>query len=90
MKKFFCVILCLLLCGCSVQPMPKASTRATLPPEPSAQVTTQSPTQVPTQAPTLPPDPVDLLLSGLTTEEKVGQLFLARCRKETAAEDTAQ
>lgn len=90
MKKFFCVILCLLLCGCSVQPMPKASSRATLPPEPSAQVTTQSPTQVPTQAPTLPPDPVDLLLSGLTTEEKVGQLFLARCRKETAAEDIAQ
>lgn len=90
MKKFFCVIFCLLLCGCCVQPMPKASSRATLPPEPSAQVTTQSPTQVPTQAPTLPPDPVDLLLSGLTTEEKVGQLFLARCRKETAAEDIAQ
>lgn len=90
MKKFFCVILCLLLCGCSVQPMPKASSRATLPPEPSAQVTTQPPTQVPTQAPTLPPDPVDLLLSGLTTEEKVGQLFLARCRKETASEDIAQ
>lgn len=90
MKKFFCVILCLLLCGCSVQPMPKASSRATLPPEPSAQVTTQPPTQVPTQAPTLPPGPVDLLLSGLTTEEKVGQLFLARCRKETAAEDIAQ
>lgn len=90
MKKFFCVILCLLLCGCSVQPMPKASSRATLPPEPSAQVTTQPPTQVPTQAPTLPPDPVDLLLSGLTTEEKVGQLFLARCQKETAAEDIAQ
>lgn len=90
MKKFFCVILCLLLCGCSVQPVPKASSRATLPPEPSAQVTTQSPTQVPTQAPTLPPDPVDLLLSGLTTEEKVGQLFLARCRKETASEDIAQ
>lgn len=90
MKKFFCVILCLLLCGCSVQPVPKASSRATLPPEPSAQVTTQPPTQVPTQAPTLPPDPVDLLLSGLTTEEKVGQLFLARCRKETAAEDIAQ
>lgn len=90
MKKFFCVILCLLLCGCSVQPVPKASSRATLPPEPSTQVTTQPPTQVPTQAPTLPPDPVDLLLSGLTTEEKVGQLFLARCRKETAAEDIAQ
>ena len=90
MKKFFCVIFCLLLCGCCVQPMPKASSRATLPPEPSAQVTTQPPTQVPTQAPTLPPDPVDLLLSGLTTEEKVGQLFLARCRKETAAEDIAQ
>lgn len=90
MKKFFCVILCLLLCSCSVQPMPKASSRATLPPEPSAQVTTQPPTQVPTQAPTLPPDPVDLLLSGLTTEEKVGQLFLARCRKEAASEDIAQ
>lgn len=90
MKKFVCVILCLLLCGCSVQPVPKASSRATLPPEPSTQVMTQSPTQVPTQAPTLPPDPVDLLLSGLTTEEKVGQLFLARCRKETAAEDIAQ
>ena len=94
MKKALCLILCLLLCGCSAEPMPTESSRATLPPEPSAQVTTQPPTQVPTQvptqAPTLPPDPIDLLLSGMTTEEKVGQLFLARCRKETAEEDIAQ
>ena len=94
MKKFFCVILCLLLCGCSVSPVPAETSRATLPPEPSTAAPTSVPTEAsaeaPTEAPTLPPDPIDLLLSAMTTEEKVGQLFLARCRKETAAEDITQ
>ena len=33
---------------------------------------------------------VDSVMDKLSFKEKVGQLFLARCRKETAAEDTAQ
>lgn len=42
---------------------------------------------VTTQPETLPPDPVQQLLDTLSTEEKVGQLFLARCNGETALED---
>ena len=37
-----------------------------------------------------PEDPIDLLLDSMTLEEKVGQLFLARCPWENAAEDVAQ
>ena len=55
--------------------------------------TTQPPTETEppetTQPPT-EPDPIEDLLASMTLEEKVGQLFLARCPWENAAEDVAQ
>jgi len=72
----------LLLAGCAQEPgpVPAASTDA-LPPE----TTTQT---VPTET-AAPEDPLRTILDGMTLEEKVGQLFLARCRKETGTEDIA-
>ena len=68
----------LLLAGCA------SETVATEPPE-----TTRPPetTQPETTAPTQPEDLLRVLLDGMTLEEKVGQMFLARCRMETAVED---
>lgn len=55
---------------------------ATLPP-------TQPPTQ-PTTQPRQPEDPVEVLLHRLSLEQKVGQMFLARCPESGAAEAVAQ
>lgn len=55
---------------------------ATLPP-------TQPPTQ-PTTQPRQPEDPVEVLLQRLSLEQKVGQMFLARCPESGAAEAVAQ
>lgn len=77
-KTVFLLLLAALLCGCAaaVPPETEPSTQ-TLPPE-----TTTQPTQPET---TQPPDPVEELLASMTTEEKVGQLFLARCPGAEAA-----
>ena len=55
---------------------------ATLPP-------TQPPTQ-PTTQPRQPEDPVEVMLHRLSLEQKVGQMFLARCPESGAAEAVAQ
>ena len=47
------------------------------------------PTQPPTQ-PQQPEDPVEVLLHRLSLEQKVGQMFLARCPESGAAEAVAQ
>lgn len=52
-------------------------------------------TEPPTQVPTVPfatqaPDPIDTLLEGMTLEQKVGQIFLARCPEFGAAEAVRQ
>ncbi len=92
--------LLLLLCGCTV-PKPTEPTTlpttaptaepTTLPPTeattaptttPSTQPTTE-PTTVPTDPPTLP----ETFLGSMTLEEKVGQLFLARCPDVNAVAD---
>ena len=78
----FCILV--LLCGCAATPESTAeSTPSSLP--------TEEPTTVPTEAPTteatIPPDPLQLLLESMTLEERVGQLFLARCNSPTAVED---
>ena len=36
---------------------------------------------------TLPPDPIQEMLNAMSLEQRVGQLFLARCNEETAIED---
>ena len=81
--RLFCLILAavMLLCGCTPVPVGEeipADTTApavsTLPPETQPQII-------------LPPDPVETLLDSMTTEEKVGQLFLARCPGTGAISD---
>jgi beta-N-acetylhexosaminidase len=84
--RLFCLALALLmLCGCGV----RSPETTTLPPQ------TEAPPPPPTTAPTLPPeteppDPVAQLLDTLSTEEKVGQLFLARCPQENLLEQIQQ
>lgn len=72
------LILALLLCGCGTvsQDLPIETE-----PVPTAE------TQLPTTAATEPPDPMQLLLDSMTVDEKVGQLFLARCNEATAIQD---
>lgn len=80
-----------LLCGCSSsQPDTTKAPETTVAPLPDG--TTVPPTAETLQdtvpATTLPePDPIESLLESMTTEEKVGQLFLARCPEDSALED---
>ena len=67
-------------------PATEAPTEATT--EPATTAATE-PTTEPTTAPTEPPDPIRELVDTMTLEEKVGQLFLARCPSADAAEDVA-
>lgn len=100
MKKCLCLLLALLtLTGCAwistgdatLPPDTKVAPETTLPvttavPETTVPETTLPATTVPetTAAET---DPVLDLLSAMTTEEKVGQILLARCPTENAATD---
>ena len=83
--KILSILLCaLLLTGC-------ASSAHTASPTAPASVPTEAPetTPLPTTPPTTAPvetDPIESLLASMTTEEKVGQLFLARCDASVAAE----
>lgn len=77
MRLLFMIVLMILLTGCSGEAPKPAATTAPTEPTPFTETT------VPVEA----PDPVDLLLASMTTEEKVGQLFLARCNAATALED---
>lgn len=72
------LILSILLCGCAAA-QPDVSIETTLSPIDK--------TEVPTTAFTEPPDPMQMLLDSMTAEEKVGQLFLARCPDSNAEED---
>lgn len=78
--KFLALLLSiLLLCGCSS--------------DPGVQETTQSPSVTETSAETTAavpepePDPIGERMENMTLEEKVGQLFLARCSAPTALAD---
>ena len=94
MKRIFLYIL-VLLCVCTGC---KAEKNVTILPDPiqTVPVAEPEPTEVPeetTDPPTQPPaepDPVEELLTSMTLEEKVGQLFLARCPGENAEEDVSQ
>ena len=73
-KCVLCLMLAVLLCGCG------------------AEQPTFEQTAVETETETVPetteyrePDPVEALLASMGPEEKVGQLFLARCPEENAA-----
>ena len=78
-----CMLAALLLLGCAGAPH---ETEPSRPPETAA-----APTETTAAPETLPTQPekskVEQLMERMTLEEKVGQLFLARCRMESAAED---
>lgn len=87
MKILLLICILLLLCGCSASLDPTMeATAPSLPPEEP----TTLPTEEPTTEATVPPDPLQLLLESMTLEERVGQLFLARCNSATAVEDAAK
>lgn len=87
MKRILCFCLALALCGCAAKPAAPAPT--TTSPETSPLLTTPAPTtpEPTTPEPTTPPDPAQDILDSMTVEEKVGQLFLARCNGPTAIAD---
>ena len=70
MKRIFLFLCLLLLSGCR-------AAETTVPTETALPETTAIPETLPPE--TLPPDPIRLLLNDMSLEERVGQLFLARC-----------
>ncbi len=85
MKKLLLLLCLVLLTGCAAQePAP-----TTLPPTQPPATTQPAPVET-TPPTTLPPDPVEIALEALSLEQRVGQLFLIRCNKETALEDIAR
>lgn len=82
MKKILLLLLALLLVACAAEPTP------TIPTEPVTIPVTQPPTEPPTEPPTDPPDPIADTVAAMTTEEKVGQLFLARYDETNAPAHT--
>lgn len=83
--KLIPILICLLLltgCGQQNPPLPETTPETTA----AVQATT-----IPTEAPTTtPPDPLQEMLDKMTLEERVGQLFLARCEGSTALNDIQQ
>lgn len=73
----------LLLAGCAQGTEPVGSAPASGPATTIPETTAQA---LPSET-AAPEDPLRTILEGMTPEEKVGQLFLARCRKETGTED---
>ena len=71
--KMLILILCLLLAGCSAPETPEAATMETTLPE-----------SITRPQETITEDPIRLLLNDMSLEERVGQLFLARCDNEYA------
>ena len=72
------LILSILLGGCSTAPQDADIEIATAPASKNEPITTPATRQI---------DPMKSLLASMTLEEKVGQLFLARCDETTAIDD---
>ena len=91
--KFFPVFLCcLLLAGCASGSVPVSAATPALP---ETLQTDTVPADVPTDPEPLsavpaPVDPVRQMISDMSLEQRVGQLFLARCNADTAAADIRQ
>ena len=81
MRHIFLLVISILLTGCSAS-TPNIVIESTPP--------TISETTTQTTAPTESPDPLQMLLDAMTVEEKVGQLFLARCPAENAVADITE
>ena len=88
MRKYLLLILCcLLLAGCGVKSVPAETALPSLPETVPATAPAVPETTVPE---TMPADPVRQMISDMSLEQRVGQLFLARCNAETAIQDIQQ
>ena len=88
MRKYLLLILCcLLLAGCGVKSVPAETALPSLPETVPATAPAVPETTVPE---TVPADPVRQMISDMSLEQRVGQLFLARCNAETAIQDIQQ
>lgn len=78
---FLCFLILFSLAGCekSSKITPTDFTEATLP--------AHTEPKTPQPVPTLPPDPIQAILENMSIEERVGQLFLARCEDAAAVQD---
>ena len=86
--KFFPLILCaLLLSGCGTTSVPAETALPSVPETVPATAPAVPETTVPE---TVPADPIRQMISDMSLEQRVGQLFLARCNAETAAMDVQQ
>lgn len=83
MKILLMILLCFLLTGCG----PVPAEPETLPSVPETTVLPRTEPTETTVPETEPPDPIGDILDGMTIDEKVGQLFLARCDSTTAIAD---
>ena len=83
--KLLILLLCCLLTGCAASEAPETpeATIATTVSETAAE-TIPEPTVPPT---TLPPDPIKEIIGDMSLQERVGQLFLARCDDTVALAD---
>lgn len=87
MKLFPVFLCCMLLAGCASDSLPAANTLAS-PPAATPAVTKPAETAPPATLPeTTPPDPIRQMISDMSLEQRVGQLFLARCNSDTAIAD---
>ena len=84
--KILILMLCILLTGCAAAPQETAEPSAPIA-ETTATIPETTPETEPAPTETEPVDPIDELIAGMTTEEKVGQLFLARCDDSVAISD---
>ena len=81
------ILCCLLLAGCGVRSVPAETALPSVPETVPATAPAVPETTVPE---TVPPDPVRQMISDMSLEQRVGQLFLARCNAETAIQDIQQ
>lgn len=84
MRRLVILCLALLLAGCVGPKEDPAATETA--PETGVETVLRETVLRETET-TEPADPVREILEAMTLEEKVGQLFLARCRKETALDE---
>ena len=84
MRLFPIFLCCLLLTGCASQSVPAAVSLPSL-----TETIPESATTAPaaTEQETIPVDPVRQMISDMSLDQRVGQLFLARCSADTAVED---
>lgn len=83
MRFLTCLLCAVLLAGCAAAPTPE--TQSTFAPEIAPTQTVVARSSEATELPA--PSPLQTLLDSMTVEERVGQLFLARCDAETALSD---